>query len=52
MLYTQFMNSNGYDPFLINMLDTIVAGGENILTMQSLLAAVAFFPPLVSIVFC
>ena len=45
------VNINGYVPFLINTLDTIVRGG-NLLTKYSPLAGGTFFTLLVSIVFC
>ena len=50
VLYTLPLNINGYVPFLINMLDTIVRKWKY--TKQSPLEVVTFFTMLASIVFC
>ena len=34
LLYTLPININGHVPFLINTLDTIVEGGENVLSSR------------------
>ena len=50
LLYTLPININGYVPFLINILDTIVMRLKYI--KQSPLAVVTFFMLLAGIVFC